>query len=180
MLFEMGRTVNRETQSISRQEVTCPKCKGKGRAGLFGFSCKKCDGSGQLLQLMPPTDREPCTLCRGLGKAGGFMNEDLCACCRGSGLEPEPVKDNPCPSCSGLGFHIQSMARTLHIRNSCSDCRGTGQRAAAIHGKDLRECPNCEGYGYSLISGPKIACSYCSGEGWVPLKKKKSHTYLQA
>ena len=55
----------------------CPKCKGKGNKGLFGFRCSTCEGEG----LVPIVE---CPDCKATGSDSIFFFKIKCHTCKGT------------------------------------------------------------------------------------------------
>ena len=168
------KSLSSETQFVTRRQIACPDCDGRGTKYRGLISCKRCRSTGQLTEIKWPAGRTLCTICKGWGKVPLLplaLSEELVCCrCEGSGLEPIPVQQNPCPSCSGYGFRILSGLVGLE-RRTCGVCRGSGQRTQEEG--HTEQCQKCDGYGYDRYLGPAHQCHYCQGQGRVPSRKEK-------
>ena len=79
----------------------CPVCCTLGKWDMALMTCAKCNGSGNVFTVLPPTS--PCDNCQG----SGALIVDMGA--------------KPCPTCKGQGFLSQGASASA----VCVTCRGT-------------------------------------------------------
>lgn len=154
--------------SVTRggKEVTCPRCKGKGK-----LPCVACRGAGKLKRPNPerlsrPT--APCPHCAGTG----FESEVKCLRCSGRGKLASAPRSAFGSTIGGFG---SSGGMTRPTWFDCPFCGGDGKgppvcrrcRGVGIVGADKARiiCQAC--FGSGRVYSP---CRYCRGKGWIKTK----------
>lgn len=111
--------------------VTCPRCSGRGKV-----NCGNCGGSG----------KRNCRTCSGAGYTSRQVQRSRQVWVQGSGN-----------SSSGGYYRTEYYNET--VRDSCSNCGGTGKRpCSTCNGSGKVTCRNCSGNGY-------VTCPRCGGSG---------------
>ncbi len=159
---------------VERVTVECPDCNGMGlRHYIFG--CARCGGEGYYTEVHNSA-YQSCPACRGNGYGELFFAECLCDYCDGLGIVQPKTKDNPCVHCHGYGWTLaDSLWRRAYMpyrafiakKEECYWCNGTGVAAAALEADEDKQCPVCQGRGWtgSDMFRKKRTCRRCKGSG---------------